>query len=107
MTEFSSILSTSNVRGAYRSSQELSGLPGAADATGKGESFSDMLRDATTNTVQTIREAETVAQKGLTGEVGTQRVVEATLELESTVKMMVSMRDKVIEAYQEIMRMPI
>ena len=53
------------------------------------------------------REAEAVAQKGLTGEVGTQRVVEATLELESTVKMMVSMRDKVIEAYQEIMRMPI
>lgn len=107
MTEFSSILSTSNVRGAYHSSRELSGLPGPAETAGKGESFSDMLRGATTNAVETIREAESVAQKGLTGEAGTQRVVEATLELESTVKMMVSMRDKVVEAYQEIMRMPI
>ena len=107
MTEFSSILSSSNVRGAYKSSQDLSGMPGPAAAGESGESFADMLRGAATNAVGTAREAEAVAQKGLTGEVGTQRVVEATLELESTVKVMISMRDKVVEAYQEIMRMPI
>ncbi|PHP26560.1 flagellar hook-basal body complex protein FliE [Limimaricola cinnabarinus] len=107
MTEFSSILSTSGVRGAYRSSKELSGLPGPEAATAKGESFSEMLQTATTGAVGKVREAEAVAQKGLTGEIGTQRVVEATLELESTVKVMVSMRDKVVEAYQEIMRMPL
>ena len=108
MTEFSSILSTTNVRGAYRSSQELSGLPGPeAVVTGKGQSFSEMVQSATTEAVGKVREAEAVAQKGLTGEVGTQQVVEATLELESTVKVMISMRDKVVEAYQEILRMPL
>ncbi|MGR3464804.1 flagellar hook-basal body complex protein FliE [Limimaricola sp.] len=107
MTEFSSILSTSNIRGAYRSSQELSGTPGPVEPAAKGESFAEILKGATANAVDNVREAEAVAQKGLVGEVGTQQVVEATLELESTVKMMVSMRDKVVEAYQEIMRMPI
>ncbi|EYD73640.1 flagellar hook-basal body complex protein FliE [Limimaricola hongkongensis] len=107
MTEFSSILSTSNVRGAYRSSQELSGTPVPAEPAATGDSFAEILKGATANTVGNIRDAEAVAHKGLVGEVSTQQVVEATLELESTVKMMVSMRDKVVEAYQEIMRMPI
>ena len=38
---------------------------------------------------------------------GTQQVVEATLALESTVKTVVAMRDKFVEAYQEVLRMPI
>ena len=34
------------------------------------------------------------AQRGLNGEIGTQEVVEATMALESTVKIAVAMRDK-------------
>ncbi|MBB3713494.1 flagellar hook-basal body complex protein FliE [Limimaricola variabilis] len=107
MTEFSSILSTSNIRGAYKSSQELTTSPVAPEPQGTGESFADVLRNAAQSTVETTRQAEAVAQQGLTGKVGAQQVVEATLELESTVKVMISMRDKVVEAYQEIIRMPI
>ncbi|WP_432254430.1 flagellar hook-basal body complex protein FliE [Limimaricola sp. AA108-03] len=107
MTEFSSILSTTNIRGAYRSSQELTSSPAAVEAPAKGESFADVLSEAASKAVKNVRESEAVAQKGLTGEVGAQRVVEATLELESTVKVMISMRDKVVEAYQEVLRMPI
>jgi flagellar hook-basal body complex protein FliE len=34
-------------------------------------------------------------------------VVEATLELETTLRIAVSMRDKFVQAYQEVLRMPI
>ena len=47
------------------------------------------------------------AQQGLRGEIGRQEVVEATLALESTVKTVVALRDKFVEAYQEVLRMPI
>ncbi len=43
----------------------------------------------------------------MAGEASTQQVVEATIALESTVKIAVSMRDKLVEAYQEVMRMSI
>ena len=54
-----------------------------------------------------MREGEAVAQAGLRGEADTQQVVEAMLAMESTVKVAVSVRDRFVEAYQEILRMPI
>ncbi len=109
MTDFSSLVSSTGARGAYRSSQELSGLPGPAIAEDDSPrtSFSEMLRDASAEAVSTMREADVAAQKGMAGEISTQQVVEATIALESTVKVMVSMRDTFVEAYQEVLRMPI
>ena len=46
-------------------------------------------------------------QAGMTGQLDTQSVVEATVALEATVKVAVSMRDKFVEAYKEVLRMPI
>jgi len=109
MTE-STVFSTSAIRGAYRSSQDLSAeRADMASGTEKagGASFSEMLRDASANAVQEARQADAVVQAGLQGEVPTQQVVEAALELESTVKMAVSVRDKFVAAYQEVLRMPI
>ncbi len=109
MTEFTSLISSGNVRGAYHSSQELTGAPGPVQDTADSSrgSFADMVRDATVEAVSTMREADVAAQQGLQGELSTQKVVEATIELESTVKVMVSLRDKFVQAYQEVLRMPI
>ena len=104
------VFSTSAIRGAYRSSQDLSAeRADMASGTEKagGASFSEMLRDASANAVQEARQADAVVQAGLQGEVPTQQVVEAALELESTVKLAVSVRDKFVSAYQEVMRMQI
>ena len=46
-------------------------------------------------------------QRGLVGEADTQAVIEATLAMESTLKVAVSVRDKLVEAYRDIMQMPI
>ena len=100
-------LAAGGARGAYRHAQDLTGGAIPAAQPQPGTSFADMLRDATQDAVATIREGDRAAQLGLTGEMGTQQVVEATLALESTVKTVVAMRDKFVEAYQEVLRMPI
>lgn len=109
MTETAALsVMTNGVRGAYRNAQELSGaalvpMP-QADA---GPSFADMVRNAAQEAATAIREGDLQAQRGLRGEIGRQEVVEATLALESTVKTVVALRDKLVEAYQEVLRMPI
>ncbi|HEY9022166.1 MAG: flagellar hook-basal body complex protein FliE [Paracoccaceae bacterium] len=108
MVEISSMsVATQGVRGAYRSAQDLShAVQPVADGS-DNTSFAAMVRNAAQDAVTTIREGDKAAQLGLTGEMGTQQVVEATLALESTVKTVVAMRDKFVEAYQEVLRMPI
>jgi flagellar hook-basal body complex protein FliE len=56
---------------------------------------------------QTMREGEAVAQAGLAGRADTQAVVEALAQTELAVQTAVAVRDRVVEAYQEILRMPV
>ena len=109
MSEFSTI-SSSLAQGAYRSSQELTSqsqpMADIAQETDK-PTFSEVLQEAAATAITEAREADGVAQSGLRGEISTHQVVEATMELETTVKMAVSMRDKFVAAYQEVLRMPI
>ena len=109
MAEPVSVFSSNAVQAAYRNSGEMKATaPAPAEESGEGAaSFADMVRNAASDAVQTMREADTVAQAGIRGDVGTQQVVEATIAMESTVKIAVSMRDKLVSAYQEVLRMPI
>lgn len=108
MAEPTNLISNAAVNGAYRSSREMkTTAPSAFEQDGAKVSFADMVAKAGAETVQSIREAEATAQAGLQGKADTQQVVEATLELDTTVKVAVSVRDKLVEAYQEIMRMPV
>ena len=107
-TDTNSFLSINAASGAYRASQDMTAAPVADLGSDEGKpSFADMVAQAGSDAVQTIREAEATAQTGLRGTADTQAVVEATLELDSTVKTAVAVRDKLVEAYQEIIRMPI
>ena len=44
---------------------------------------------------------------GLQGQMPMQKVVEATMAMESALKVTVALRDRVVEAYQEVMRMSV
>ncbi|MDC0739474.1 flagellar hook-basal body complex protein FliE [Cognatishimia sp. SS12] len=105
MSDFSSIRSSAAIQGAYGKAQTLKG-PSSPDAEAK-QSFGDLLRDAAAQSVQNVRQGDEVATQGLIGQAGIQQVVEATMTMESTVRVSVAVRDKIVEAYQEIMRMPI
>jgi flagellar hook-basal body complex protein FliE len=50
---------------------------------------------------------ENVALASMTGGADPQRLVEAITQSELAVQTAVSVRDKVVEAYQEILRMPV
>jgi flagellar hook-basal body complex protein FliE len=110
MADSFSVISSSAARGAYSASQTLqSGKASPAEESqesGKA-SFAALVEKAASESVQTMRQADAVAQAGLAGNATTQQVVEATMALESTVKMAVTMRDKLVTAYQEVLRMPI
>lgn len=70
--------------------------------------FGDMLKQAMSEVVNTSKAGET-QMAAITGGTGGNivDVVTAVAEAESTLQTVVTVRDKVITAYQEIMRMPI
>ncbi len=80
----------------------------AAKAAGKAE---DSPSAAFANTVrsfaETMREAETTAVDGMMGKADPQSVVTAIASAEIAVQSAVAIRDKVVESYQEILRMPV
>lgn len=78
----------------------------ATENQGVDQTFGALVEDAAQQAVSTVREGDQVASAGLAGQADMQAVVEATMAMETTVKVSVALRDKMIEAYQEIMRMP-
>lgn len=99
-------LSIQNGITAYRAGKSMSGAD-TGGAENAGRSFSDMVSNAASDAMETVRAADATGQAGLTGKANLQQVVEATMAMESTVKVTVALRDQVVTAYQEILRMPV
>jgi flagellar hook-basal body complex protein FliE len=57
--------------------------------------------------MQTGREAEELSLKQISGEADLKDVVTAVANAQQTLETVVAVRDKVLSAYQEILRMPI
>lgn len=77
--------------------------PVAAPNSGESPAFSRMAGDF----VRALQEAEKTVEAGLTGRADPQAVVEALAATEIAVQAAVTVRDRVVEAYQEILRMPV
>lgn len=72
-----------------------------------GSSFLDMVRGAALDAVDSSRRAEQISAEGVAGQADVTQVVTAISEAEATLNTVVAVRDRVISAYQEILRMPI
>lgn len=72
-----------------------------------GTGFADALRDATESAVSSLREGEVQSLKAAAGTADINDVVMAMGKAEMTLQTVVTIRDRVIQAYQEIIRMPI
>ena len=59
------------------------------------------------NFATTLQEGETVAMDAMTGRADPHALVQALAQTELAVETAVTVRDKVVEAYQEILRMPV
>ena len=83
---------------------------GLTRARGEGSSspsFAAMLKEAVNSINQTSRAADMQTQAMAAGKANIVDVVTAVSETEVAVEALVSVRDKMIQAYEEIMRMPI
>ena len=54
-----------------------------------------------------MAQVDQVATGAMTGQTSTQQLVQTIAEAELTINTVVAIRDKVVEAYQEILRMPV
>lgn len=80
------------------------GAPGAGIAA-PGEGFEAALGRVLEQTVETARNADSTTQAGLTGQAGTTEVVLAVARAELALQTAVALRDRVVSAYQDVMRM--
>lgn len=93
---------------AYRRIAQEDQLPGFAKAKEQaGGGFADALRDAAGGAVESLREGERQSLAAAVGKADLTDVVTAVGKAEMTLQTVVTLRDRVIQAYQEIIRMPI
>ncbi|WP_454916029.1 flagellar hook-basal body complex protein FliE [Xanthobacter sediminis] len=69
--------------------------------------FSSVLARVSSDTVDTVKAGETASIMGINGRASVQQVVEAVMSAEQSLQTAISVRDKVVAAYQEISRMTI
>lgn len=70
-------------------------------------SFGALVKAGVEKVVETQKSSEKMSADAVIGKADITDVVQAVTEAEVTLQTMVAVRDKVIAAYQEIMRMPI
>ena len=95
--------------GAYAATQSLLGTPSkptGGQAAG-GADFSSLIQGAVSGVAQAGQKAEAQALAAAGGKADIVDVVTAVAESEAALETLVAVRDRVIAAYEEIMRMPI
>jgi flagellar hook-basal body complex protein FliE len=95
---------------AYATLAKLTDGSGPAKGAGQipgGPSFGDMLKDAVEAINKTTHNSDVQTQAAAAGKANIVDVVTAVAESEVAIDALVSVRDKVISAYEEIMKMPI
>ena len=81
--------------------------PGAAGVNPNGENFGDIMAQALSGAANTGRQSEAVSISAIANQADLNEIVTAVNNAEMTLQTVVAVRDKVIQAYQQIMRMPI
>jgi flagellar hook-basal body complex protein FliE len=98
-------LAPAGAAAAYRAADAL---PQAATQAGTGGAgFGAALARAMESAVEVGREADAASTRALTGQGSVTDVVLAVGRAELTLQTAVAVRDRVVAAYQDVMRMPI
>ena len=69
--------------------------------------FDGVLEQVAADAIGTLKAGEAASISSIHGKVSAQKVVEAVMSAERTLQMAVAVRDKVVQAYQEVSRMAI
>lgn len=102
MTPVPPLVSLSQVASAYANG---TAKPAISDANAKG--FAGMVGNAAEAALQTLRTAEQTTAQGVIGKADVQQVVQALSNAEVTMQAVVTIRDKVLSAYNDVMHMSV
>ena len=100
---------TTNAIAAYNKAAGIAGAAGVGgdDGTKPQGEFASLVEDALGKAIQGGKDAELTAAKNVAGKGELVDVVTALTAAETTLDTIVAVRDRVIQAYQDISRMPI
>ena len=99
-------LAAAAYQGAARIARPGAGGSGDTAAAG-GADFGSILAQAAQSTMQTLNAGEQASLRALAGKADVGQVVQAISAAETTLQATIAVRDRVVQAYQEIIRMPI
>jgi flagellar hook-basal body complex protein FliE len=85
----------------------ISAYKSAVNRVGASNSFSTMVKNFAQNAIEKNEQGERLSAAAAAGKASIDQVVIAVAEAETTLATVVAVRDKVLEAYREILRMPI
>ena len=92
---------------AYANIGRMAGSGAAAPAKAGGAGgFADLVKSAAESSVDSLRKSEAVGLQAAVGKADLTDVVTAVSNAEVTLQTVAALRDRVIQAYQEILRMP-
>jgi flagellar hook-basal body complex protein FliE len=92
---------------AYAAAQSGGAVPTGGAGPADGTAFASLVKNAMTDTVGASRAAEAQMAAQVQGKAELIDVVTAVSAAEASLDTVMAVRDQVIAAYQEIMRMPI
>ncbi len=101
-------VSVTNALAAYArqvKDTQAGGLEPRSDDPGK--SFADLLGESLGSAVDAGRQSEHLSAQAMAGKADLNEVVSAVTNAEITLQTVIAIRDRVIQAYQEIVQMPI
>ena len=75
--------------------------------SGAGSDFASLLREGARNAIDSGKKSEEMAKQAIAGKADVRDVVAAVNNAELTLQTVVAVRDKVINAYSDILKMPI
>ena len=91
---------------AYANAAKAAG-PGIAARDEGGSGFAELLKQAADGAIGSLQQGEAASIKAMNGKADIAEVVTAVTNAEVSLQTVTAVRDRVIQAYQDILRMPI
>jgi len=94
---------------ASRASEAQSIAPAATSGVQSADDagFDSVMKQVTSDAIGTLKAGEAASISAMQGKESTRKVVEALMSAEQALQTAVAVRDKVVQAYQEVVRMSI
>ncbi|MGY6634268.1 MAG: flagellar hook-basal body complex protein FliE [Alkalilacustris sp.] len=96
-----------DIRASFAALNYSAVRPATAPRPSGGDSPGEAFSKAATSFADTLRRGEETARAAITGGADAHSLVQALSQTQLAVETVVTVRDRVVEAYQEILRMPV